>query len=152
MVEDLSTCAPQTIAPPPPVVVDNYVPETSICDSGDLNFVVYFPWDKSILTEQAKAVVTNATDTAKQCGIDNIIIEGHADSSGAASYNVGLSNRRANRVESQIRANGVSTGSIVKSAKGEAALAVNTGDGVREPLNRRTEVVIRLIPGTYLTQ
>jgi len=151
MTQDLSTCAPQTVAPLPPEPTQ-IVEYNTVCDSGDLNFIVYFPWDKSLLTDQAKAVVTNATDTAKQCGIDNIIIEGHADSSGSASYNVGLSSRRANRVESEIRANGVTTSNIVKSAKGENALFIDTGDGVREPLNRRTEVVIRLIPGTYITQ
>ena len=103
----------------------------SICDSGATDFVVYFPWDKSYLTDQAKAVVLNATNMANQCGITDVIIEGHADSSGAPSYNMALSSRRANSVENELRRDGITTSNIVKSAKGETALAVPTGDGVR---------------------
>lgn len=144
MVYDRGSCtAPPPPPPTPPVV--QYDP----CSTGDLSFVVYFPWDKSILTDQAKAVVANASNTALQCNINDIIIEGHADSSGAASYNVGLSRRRATAVEGELRSTGLTTTNVVKSAKGETALSVQTGDGVREPLNRRTEVVIRLIPGSY---
>ena len=61
--------------------------------------MVYFPWDESYLTDQAKAVIQNAVNTANLCSVSGVVIEGHADSSGAASYNVGLSNRRANVVE-----------------------------------------------------
>ncbi len=120
----------------------------SVCDAGSTEFSVYFPWDKSALTDQAKAVVANAASIANQCSVSGIVIEGHTDSSGTQSYNVGLSNRRANSVESELRSNGITTTNITKSAKGETALAVSTGDGVREPLNRRTEVTIRLIPGS----
>ena len=123
-------------------------PVKSVCDEGFTDFKVYFPWDKSALTDQAKAVVANAASIANQCSISGVVIEGHADSSGAPGYNVGLSNRRADSVEAELRNSGITTTNITKSAKGETALAVSTGDGVREPLNRRTEVVIRLIPGS----
>jgi outer membrane protein OmpA-like peptidoglycan-associated protein len=143
-VADASSC-PATPPPPPQVVYDP-------CSEGDLNFVVYFPWDKSTLTEQARSVILNATNTANQCNVNGIVIEGHADSSGSQSYNIGLSERRANIVENEVHANGVSTTNVVKSAKGETELAVATGDGVREPLNRRSEVVIRLLPSSSLVQ
>ena len=164
-VTDLNSCPPKPVTPPPPptytcpdgtIVYDRAScpvrQVVSVCDAGATNFVVYFPWDKSSLTEQAKAVVANAAGIANQCGISDIIIEGHADSSGSQSYNVGLSARRATSVERQLRADGITTTNITKSAKGETALAIPTGDGVREPLNRRTEVVIRLIPGSNLTR
>jgi len=152
MVTDAKMCPPKIVTPPPPPVV---VPPTvthSVCDTGATNFVVYFPWDKSALTDQAKAVILNATNIANQCSISDIVIEGHADSSGAASYNVGLSHRRADNVEGELRRNGLTTSNVTKTARGETALAVGTGDGVREPLNRRTEVIIRLIPTNNFTQ
>ena len=121
-------------------------PIKTVCDEGFTDFKIYFPWDKSRLTDQAKAVVANAAGIANQCSITDIVIEGHTDSSGAQSYNVGLSNRRADSVEAELRNSGITTTNIVKTANGETALAVSTPDGVREPLNRRTEVVIRLIP------
>jgi len=122
-------------------------PIKTVCDEGFTDFKIYFPWDKSGLTDQAKAVVANAAGIANQCSITDIAIEGNTDSSGAPSYNVALSHRRADSVEAALRDNGITTTNITKSANGETALAVATGDGVREPLNRRTEVVIRLIPG-----
>jgi len=123
-------------------------PIKTVCDEGFTDFKIYFPWDKSRLTDQAKAVVANAAGIANQCSITDIVIEGHTDSSGAQSYNVGLSNRRADSVEAELRNSGITTTNIVKTAKGETALAVASGDGVREPLNRRTEVIIRLVPGS----
>jgi len=147
-VADTKMCPPKPVAPPPPPPPVPY----SVCDAGATNFVVYFPWDQSALTDQAKAVVLNATNIANQCSISDIVIEGHADSSGAASYNVGLSHRRADNVEGELRRNGLTTSNVTKAARGETALAVGTGDGVREPLNRRTEVIIRLIPTNNFTQ
>jgi len=139
VVTDLAQCPPPPA--PPPV-------QTSFCDQGDTQFVVYFEWDKSRLTNEAAAVVDQASTIAQQCGISGVILEGHADSSGNASYNVGLSNRRANTVKSALVSRGFQSTNITTEARGESQLAVQTGDNVREPLNRRTEVIIRLIPGS----
>ncbi len=139
VVTDLAQCPPP---PAPPV------PQSSFCDQGDTQFVVYFEWDKSRLTNEAAAVVDQASSIAQQCGISGVVLEGHADSSGNASYNVGLSNRRANTVKSALVSRGFQSSSITTEARGESQLAVQTGDNVREPLNRRTEVIIRLIPGS----
>ncbi len=147
LVTDTKMCPPRPVAPPPPPPIPY-----SVCDAGATNFVVYFPWDKSALTDQARAVILDATNIANQCSISDIVIEGHADSSGPASYNVGLSHRRADNVEGELRRNGLTTSNVTKTARGETALAVGTGDGVREPLNRRTEVVIRLIPTNIFTR
>ena len=138
-VTDLAQC------PPPPVIEE---PRTSFCDQGDTQFVVYFEWDKSRLTNEAAAVVDQASTIAQSCGISGVILEGHADSSGNASYNVGLSNRRANTVKSALVSRGFQSTNITTEARGESQLAVQTGDNVREPLNRRTEVIIRLVPGS----
>ncbi|WP_017930823.1 OmpA family protein [Robiginitomaculum antarcticum] len=139
VVEDLALCP----APPlPPVVVDSF------CDQGDTQFVVYFEWDKSRLTNEAAAVVDQASSIAQACGISGVVLEGHTDTSGSASYNMGLSSRRANTVKSALVSRGFQSTNITTQAKGESEVAVATGDGVREPLNRRTEVVIRLIPGS----
>ena len=77
-------------------------------------------------------------------GVANPIISlvGHADTSGSAQYNVGLSQRRVNRVASALDAAGVNMGGVTRAARGEADPAVATGDGVREPRNRRVEITI----------
>lgn len=71
-----------------------------------------------------------------------MLVVGHADTSGSAAYNVGLSNRRARTVADAMVAQGVSGGVVSLDGRGETQLARATADGVREPLNRRATVDI----------
>ena len=50
--------------------------------------------------------------------------------------------RRADVVASALSERGIANTLIAKDGKGETALAKATLDGVREPLNRRSEVTI----------
>jgi outer membrane protein OmpA-like peptidoglycan-associated protein len=105
-------------------------------------FVVYFDWDRSDLTAEASSVVTQAANYAKSGRPTRILVVGHADTSGSAAYNVGLSNRRSRTVADALVAQGVNGGVISLDGKGETALARATADGVREPLNRRATIGI----------
>lgn len=118
------------------------VVEAPVCNPVD--FIVYFEWDQSNLTSQAQDVIDAAVAQARECGVSSVRIEGHADKSGSASYNVGLSNRRSEAVKSALVNRGVPTDVIATEAFGETRPAVETPDGKREPLNRRAEVVIRV--------
>tara|TARA_R110000868_G_C10326745_1_gene713746 strand:+ start:69 stop:389 length:321 start_codon:yes stop_codon:yes gene_type:complete len=104
--------------------------------------VVYFDWDRSDLTSEAGAVITQAANYAKSGRPTRVLVVGHADTSGSAAYNVGLSNRRARTVADALVAQGVNGGVIALDGKGETALARPTADGVREPLNRRATIDI----------
>lgn len=141
--------APPPPPPPPPPPAPR---QQSYCDTGASSFVVYFPWDKAYLTDQAKAVIQNAVDMARQCNITDVNIAGYTDTSGSKAYNLRLSKRRADNVEKALKADGLTATHITKEAKGEEGLAIPTADGVREPLNRRAEVVIRLVPSDSFIQ
>ena len=104
--------------------------------------MVYFDWDRSDLTAEAQSVVTQAANYAKSGRPTRILVVGHADTSGSAAYNVGLSNRRARTVADALVAQGVNGGVISLDGKGETQLARPTADGVREPLNRRATIDI----------
>ena len=104
--------------------------------------MVYFDWDRSDLTAEARSVITQASNYAKSGRPTRILIVGHADTSGSAAYNVGLSNRRARTVADAMVANGVNGGVVSLDGKGETQLARATADGVREPLNRRATIDI----------
>ena len=106
--------------------------------------MVYFEWDRSNLTDQAQAAINAAVNQARECGVASVEIEGHTDRSGPASYNVGLSNRRAAAVRDEMVRLGVPGSAISTEGFGERQTAVDTPDGVREPLNRRSEVMIDL--------
>jgi len=75
-------------------------------------------------------------------GATRIVVVGHTDSSGSPAYNTRLSERRAKAVADGLVSNGVAQTLVQVDWKGEGQLAVPTGDGVKEPLNRRATVSI----------
>jgi OOP family OmpA-OmpF porin len=74
-------------------------------------------------------------------------IGGHTDTTGPASYNQQLSNRRAEAVRKELIAQGVAPDDIATSAYGESDLAVPTANNVNEPRNRRFLISVNG-PGT----
>jgi outer membrane protein OmpA-like peptidoglycan-associated protein len=107
-----------------------------------MQVIVYFDYDKSNLTPEAEALIRETAQRALAFNINTVKVEGNADRSGGSAYNQGLSQRRANVVRDALVANGVPGDRIEISAFGEDNPAKPTADGVREPLNRRTEVRI----------
>jgi len=120
---------PRPVPPPPPVVR---------CNTGP--YIVFFDWDKSNLLPTATSVLDNAVSQYANCGNARVMLAGHADKSGTATYNVGLSQRRNAAVRAYLETNGIPGGVIATEAFGETAPLVQTADGVREPQNRRVEV------------
>ncbi len=102
----------------------------------------YFPFNQARLTTDAQAVVQAAASYAQQGGATRIVVVGHTDTSGSAAYNVRLSERRAKTVADALVGLGVNQTALQVDWKGEADPAVNTGDGVKEPLNRRATIDI----------
>jgi OOP family OmpA-OmpF porin len=82
-------------------------------------------------------------DAAKDQPGAHLIVEGHTDTSGAREHNQALSDARARAVADVLAREGVARRRIETQGLGESDLAVQTGDEVREPRNRR--VVVRLI-------
>lgn len=103
-------------------------------------YIVFFDWDQSVITPDAAGILDSAVSNYRNCGTASVMLAGHADSSGNASYNVGLSERRNDAVTDYLVSKGIPAGVIGSQAFGETALKVPTGDGVRELQNRRVEV------------
>ena len=101
---------------------------------------MFFEWDQSDITPEAATILNNAASQYANCGSASVMLAGHADASGAKTYNVGLSERRNASVTNYLAGRGVPTGRISSEAFGETALRVPTADGVRELQNRRVEV------------
>jgi OOP family OmpA-OmpF porin len=72
-----------------------------------------------------------------------IEVNGYTDTSGTPQYNQGLSVRRARAVQAELVRDGVPQNAITIQGFGENNLLVPTGNGVREPQNRRVEIIIR---------
>jgi outer membrane protein OmpA-like peptidoglycan-associated protein/opacity protein-like surface antigen len=106
------------------------------------NFIVYFNFDKSDLTPDARKTVQDAAATFKQSGSARIAIDGYTDLAGSALYNLKLSKRRADTVHAYLIQLGVPEAAIAESWHGKENPAVPTPDGTREPRNRRVEIVL----------
>ena len=137
--------APPPPPPPPPPPAQPVQVQPVACSTLNQQFVVYFEWDKSDLTSQAAAVIDQAVQNVRArsgCAPSSVAIVGHTDTSGSSAYNQRLSNRRATIVCDALVSRGISSSLINTDGVGETQLAKATRDGVREPLNRRSEVRI----------
>jgi len=107
------------------------------------SFMVFFDWDRSDLSPQARQTIGQAAQSFKQKGNARVTATGHADRSGPDAYNMALSLRRANAVKDELVRQGVPANAIVVTGRGESMPLVQTADGVREPQNRRVEIVVQ---------
>ena len=128
----VAACASEPPPPPPP----------QAAPAQATSFMVFFDWDRSNLSQQALTTIGQAANAFKQTGAARIVATGHADRSGPENYNMALSLRRANAVKDALVRNGVPTGAIQVVGRGESQPLVPTADGVREPQNRRVEIVV----------
>ena len=125
-----SAPAPQVMAPPPPP------PPPQIARQ----YIVFFGYKKCSITANADEVLSEAANAARRLGIVSVLISGHTDSVGSASYNQGLSQCRANAAKTNLVSKGISANAITANGHGENQLLVQTGDGMKEPQNRRATV------------
>jgi outer membrane protein OmpA-like peptidoglycan-associated protein len=103
-------------------------------------FIVFFEFDKSTLTPDGQKVVDAAAAAYKKGGSAKISVAGYTDAAGTATYNMALSQRRAQTVSTGLVKDGVPQNQIAVSAFGKDRQRVPTPDGVREPQNRRVEI------------
>ncbi len=137
---------PVYVAPPVPAPVPTPVaprpappPVAPVCNQGP--YVVFFEWDQSNITPEAATILDNAVSAYANCGMASVMLAGHTDTSGPRDYNIGLSERRNDSVQSYLTGRGVPSARISTEAFGESQLRVPTADGVRELQNRRVQVM-----------
>jgi iron complex outermembrane receptor protein len=117
---------------PPPVQAPAPAPKS---------YLVFFDFNKSDLTPQAKDIVDTAAKNASANKVTQLTVTGHTDTVGSDAYNMRLSRRRAESVAAQLEKDGIASSEISIVAKGKRDLLVPTADGVREPQNRRVQIV-----------
>lgn len=113
------------------------------CDEQFRQELIYYEFDKGQSAE-TRNTINRILDVGQFCSISSVRVVGHTDTSGSAAYNMGLSQRRASDAQAELVRQGVSSGMVFSEGKGETEPFVQTGNGVREQLNRRTEVLITL--------
>jgi outer membrane protein OmpA-like peptidoglycan-associated protein len=104
-------------------------------------FIVFFDWDKDAITAEGEQIIHQAADAYRSGAPIQLQVTGYTDRSGSPGYNQRLSERRANNVARALAALGVPKNQMVVSGRGENDNRVPTAPGVREPQNRRVEIV-----------
>ncbi len=135
LVYDQATC-PVQISDRGNVVQD-------LCANQYRQEIIYYEFDKGQSAE-TRNTINRILDIGQYCNVDNIRVVGHTDTSGSAAYNLNLSKRRAKDARDELVRQGIAGERITSEGKGETEPFVQTGDGVKEQLNRRTEVLISL--------
>lgn len=105
-------------------------------------FTVYFAFDSTEIRPEAVRTIGEAAAAAREGRAVQLSLTGHADRAGPEEYNMRLSLRRAQAVRDVLVERGIAAERISLAARGESEPAVPTADGVREPANRRVEIVM----------
>ncbi len=129
-LEGLVQQAPQAVETPEPPPM---IPEEAM-------YLVFFNWDASDLSSGAKNVLDAVAQEVLKNPPSQIIINGHADTSGSHEYNKKLAFKRASNVRDALVERGLSADIMVVESHGEEELLVETSDNVREPANRRVNI------------
>ncbi len=105
-------------------------------------FVAYFGFNETNITDRARQTLDAVVAAVRKLGTTALSVVGHTDTVGSTAYNQGLSEARARNVAEALAARGVPALAMTLAGRSENQLAVQTGDNVREPLNRRVEIVL----------
>jgi outer membrane protein OmpA-like peptidoglycan-associated protein len=101
-----------------------------------------FPYDSDVLTPAAQQNLATFASSLDKYPNTNIVIVGHTDSNGSDSYNMNLSERRANAAVNYLVSRGVDRTRLRAAGRGETEpVASNDSDAGRQQ-NRRVEMAI----------
>ncbi len=106
-------------------------------------YLVFFDWDRADLSPRARQIVAEAATASARVATTRIEVNGYTDLSGTTAYNKKLSLRRAQSVQAALVSDGVAETAITIQGLGESNPLVPTASGVREPQNRRVEIILK---------
>ena len=105
-------------------------------------YLVFFDWDRADLTLRGRQIVAEAASASARVQTTRIEVNGYTDLSGSPDYNKRLSVRRGEAVQAELVRDGVQPDVISITGYGEANPLVPTAKNVREPQNRRVEIIL----------
>ncbi len=108
-----------------------------------VSFTLYFVEGKDEFTDQSKQVVSGILTEIAKRPVPDILVVGHTDTVGSDQANDVLGQQRAEIVRAALIRLGVAPDDIRALSRGKRSLAVQTPNGVSEPLNRRVEIIVR---------
>ncbi len=110
--------------------------------ASDAPFRIFFDWGESDVSRDGAATLDDVAELLRQPGAGKATLVGHSDRSGAAGANQRSALQRANAVRDYLERRGVASAQLELASQGEDRPIIATADGVREPQNRRVDVIL----------
>lgn len=104
---------------------------------------ILFDFDSAALRGSSRDELREMADVFNRYDDTTIVVQGHTDSTGSASYNQRLSNRRAASVANYLQNRGVGGSRIDAIGYGESRAKASNGTARGRQLNRRVEIYVR---------
>jgi peptidoglycan-associated lipoprotein len=134
-----ATATPPVAQPAKPGVVPGSQADF-VANVGDR---VFFAFDKSDLSAEARDQLAKWVAFLKKYPNDQIVVEGHADERGTREYNLALGERRANSVKDYLVAQGIAVARLKTISYGKERPAVLGSTEAAWAQNRRGVGVIQ---------
>lgn len=108
----------------------------------DSPYKIFFANNSAKLTSEGRKVVRDAATESRNAQSVVLHLTSNTDTTGTATHNDRLSEKRADTVRRALIAQGVDENKINVVSNAERELPIPTGDGVKEPRNRVVTIVL----------
>lgn len=106
-------------------------------------FILYFLEGSDELTPESREEMAKVQTEIAGRPAPDVMVVGHTDRVGKVEDNDMLARKRAEKIRSDMVAQGVPADAVQAAGRGEREPLVPTADEVREPRNRRVEIIVR---------
>lgn len=115
--------------------------EKQVVPEVTLNATSYFKTDSAQLNMKDKNTLDQVVSYLQNNESEHVRINGYTDNTGPASYNMGLSQRRAKAVADYLIRNGISADRIETTGYGATNFAYSNNTPAERAKNRRAEIL-----------
>ncbi|HUX35158.1 MAG TPA: OmpA family protein, partial [Gemmatimonadaceae bacterium] len=119
---------------------------TSAATLATMEARIHFAFDKSELTDSAKAILDEKVEVFRANPSMTIVIGGYTDVIGTDAYNMALGERRAQAAKDYIVSKGIAANRIIVETKGERQQIPNSAGEAGEAPNRRAVFHLLIAP------
>ncbi|MDR2092553.1 MAG: OmpA family protein [Azoarcus sp.] len=103
---------------------------------------ILFGNNEAVLSEKNRETIARVVKTLKEIGIEHLVVEGHADSTGDKRYNQDLSLRRAKAVAREVARNGLPYRNISIKGYGTSQPIYDNATRQGRAQNRRVVLIV----------
>jgi len=107
-----------------------------------ISHIIFFDFDSTAISGEGQQIIGRMIAYLEGNKDYQVSLNGHTDRSGAEDYNLTLSKKRAKVVGDILSNQGIDASRVHLFGFGESDPIRQTEDGVRDPVNRRVEIIV----------